>query len=125
MGNGKTAVHSDQAPAAIGPYSQAVRVGDFVYTSGQIALDPATGQITGTTAAEQTERVFENLKAVLAAAGTDLGRVFKTIVFLKNMSDFARNERSLRTLSGDRRRSAASPVYRRSGAPAKRCPGRD
>ncbi len=66
----KTAIHSDHAPAAIGPYSQAVRVGNLVYTSGQIALDPTTNQIVGTTAAEQTTRVFENLNAVLAAAGT-------------------------------------------------------
>jgi 2-iminobutanoate/2-iminopropanoate deaminase len=85
----KSAIQTDQAPAAIGPYSQAVRIGDFVYTSGQVALDPATGQITGVTAAEQTVRVFENLKAVLTAAGTDLTRVIKTLVFLKNMEDFA------------------------------------
>ena len=85
----KFAVHSDQAPAAIGPYSQAVRVGNLVYTSGQVALDPATGQVSGSTAAEQTKRVFENLKAVLEAAGTDLAHVFKTVVFLKNMGDFA------------------------------------
>ena len=77
----------------LGPYSQAVRVGNLVYTSGQVALDPATGQVSGTTAAEQTTRVFENLKAVLEAAGTDLARVFKTVVFLKNMGDFvAMNE---------------------------------
>lgn len=89
----KTAVHSDHAPAAIGPYSQAVKVGEFVYTSGQVALDPATGQLTGATAAEQTVRVFENLKAVLAAAGSDLSKVFKTVVFLKSMNDFvAMNE---------------------------------
>ena len=76
-------------PSAIGPYSQAVKVGEFVYTSGQVALDPVTGQLTGTSAAEQTVRVFENLKAVLEAAGTDLSRVFKTVVFLKSMHDFA------------------------------------
>ncbi len=89
MPHTKTAVHSDHAPAAIGPYSQAVKVGDFIYTSGQVALDPATGQLTGTTATEQTVRVFENLKAVLTAAGTDLTKVFKTVVFLKSMNDFA------------------------------------
>ena len=92
-GTSKSAVQSDQAPAAIGPYSQAVRVGDFLYTSGQVALDPVSGQITGTAIAEQTVRVFENLKAVLAAAGTDMSKVFKTTVFLKNMADFtAMNE---------------------------------
>ena len=85
----KTAIHSDHAPAAIGPYSQAVKVGEFVYTSGQVALDPTTGQLSGTTAAEQTVRVFENLKAVLTAAGSDLSKVFKTVVFLKSMNDFA------------------------------------
>jgi 2-iminobutanoate/2-iminopropanoate deaminase len=85
----KSAIQTDQAPAASGPYSQAVRVGDFVYTSGQVALDPATGQLHGASVGEQTTRVFENLKAVLAAAGTDLSKVFKTVVFLKDMNDFA------------------------------------
>jgi len=85
----KQPISTPHAPAAIGPYSQAIRIGDFIYTSGQVALDPATGQITGTTAAEQTTRVFENLKAVLAAAGTDLSKVVKSLVFLKNMEDFA------------------------------------
>lgn len=98
----KSSVHSDQAPAAIGPYSQAVRVGDLLYTSGQVALDPATGQISGSTIAEQTVRVFENLKAVLTAGGTDLSRVFKTTVFLKNMADFAAmNEVYARYLAPD------------------------
>jgi 2-iminobutanoate/2-iminopropanoate deaminase len=84
----KQPISTPHAPAAIGPYSQAIRIGDFIYTSGQVALDPATGQIMGTTAAEQTTRVFENLKAVLAAAGTDLSKVVKSLVFLKNMEDF-------------------------------------
>jgi 2-iminobutanoate/2-iminopropanoate deaminase len=87
--SGKTAVSTPQAPAAIGPYSQAVRVGNFVYTSGQVALDPATGQIVAGAIAEQTTRVLENLKAVLTAAGTDLAHVIKTVVFLKSMNDFA------------------------------------
>jgi 2-iminobutanoate/2-iminopropanoate deaminase len=85
----KSAVHTEHAPAAIGPYSQAVRIGELVYTSGQVAIDPASGQLTGTSVAEQTTRVFENLKAVLTAAGTDLSQVFKTVVFLKSMDDFA------------------------------------
>jgi len=85
----KKAVRSDHAPAAIGPYSQAIRIGDFVYTSGQVALDPATGQIVGESIEDQTIRVCENLKAVLAAAGTDLSKVVKTMVFLKNMTDFS------------------------------------
>jgi 2-iminobutanoate/2-iminopropanoate deaminase len=85
----KTAISTANAPAAIGPYSQALRVGDFLYTSGQVALDPATGQIVGGGIEAQTVRVLENLKAVLEAAGASLGQVFKTTVFLKNMSDFA------------------------------------
>ena len=85
----KSAVSSAGAPGAIGPYSQAVRVGNLVYTSEQIALDPVSGQIVPGGIAEQTTRVLENLKAVLAAAGSDLSRVVKTIVFLKDMNDFA------------------------------------
>jgi 2-iminobutanoate/2-iminopropanoate deaminase len=85
----KQAVSTAHAPAAIGPYSQAVRVGDLIYTSGQVALDPATGQLVSGGIQEQTIRVLENLKAVLAAAGTGLERVFKTTVFLKSMNDFA------------------------------------
>ncbi len=85
----KSAVSTPDAPAAIGPYSQAVRIGDFLYTSGQVALDPASGQIVPGGITEQTTRVLENLKAILAAAGTELAHVVKTIVFLKDMGDFA------------------------------------
>ncbi len=85
----KTAVSTSGAPAAIGPYTQAVRIGNLVYTSGQIALDPASGQIVAGGIAEQTTRVLENLQAVLGAAGTDLAHAVKTIVFLKDMNDFA------------------------------------
>ena len=85
----KTKIATTQAPAAIGPYSQAIRIGDFLFTSGQVALDPATGALVSGGIAEQTTRVLENLKAVLAAAGLDIADVFKTTVFLKNMSDFA------------------------------------
>ncbi|MDW5267076.1 MULTISPECIES: RidA family protein [Acidobacteriaceae] len=85
----KTAISTTDAPAAIGPYSQAVRVGDMLFASGQVGLDPATGQIVDGGIVEQTKRVFENIKAVLAAAGSDLTQVVKTTVFLKNMSDFA------------------------------------
>jgi 2-iminobutanoate/2-iminopropanoate deaminase len=89
----KTAISTSDAPAAIGPYSQAVRVGDMLFASGQVGLDPATGQIVEGGIVAQTERVFENIKAVLAAARTDLTQVVKTTVFLKNMSDFtAMNE---------------------------------
>jgi 2-iminobutanoate/2-iminopropanoate deaminase len=85
----KSVVATSGAPGAIGPYSQAVRLGNLVYTSGQVALDPATGQLIAGGIAEQTTRALENLKAVLAAAGSDLARVVKTVVFLKDMNDFA------------------------------------
>jgi 2-iminobutanoate/2-iminopropanoate deaminase len=85
----KQAVSTSSAPAAIGPYSQAVRVGDFLYTSGQVGLEPATGVLVEGGIAAQTTRVLENLKAVLEAAGTDLENVVKTTVFLKDMGDFA------------------------------------
>ena len=89
MSSTKAAISTPHAPAAIGPYSQAVRVGDFLYTSGQIALDPATGQVVPGSIAEQTTQVLENLKAILEAAGTELSHVVKTLVFLKDMNDFA------------------------------------
>ncbi|MGC2582791.1 MAG: RidA family protein [Acidobacteriaceae bacterium] len=85
----KSAVSTPNAPAAIGPYSQAVRLGNLVYTSGQVALDPASGQVVPGGITEQTTRVLENLKAVLAAARTDLAHTIKTVVFLKDMNDFA------------------------------------
>lgn len=89
----KTAVSTTGAPAAIGPYSQAVKIDEFLFTSGQIALDPATGQMVAGGVAEQTVRVLENLKAVLEAAGCGLASVVKTTVFLKSMGDFgAMNE---------------------------------
>ena len=83
------AVSTKDAPAAIGPYSQAVQVGDTLFASGQVALDPATGQLVPGGVTEQTVRVLENVKAVLASAGLSLEHVVKTTVFLKNMSDFA------------------------------------
>lgn len=82
-------ISSQSAPAAIGPYAQAIRVGDVVYTSGQVALDPATGELVPGGVTEQTERVCENLRAVLNATGLTLTHVVKTTVFLKNMGDFA------------------------------------
>ena len=85
----KTAVSTPKAPAAIGPYSQAVRIDNLLYTSGQVALDPATGQLIAGGIAEQTERALENLKAVLEAVGSSLRAVVKTVVFLKDMNDFA------------------------------------
>ena len=85
----KQRIHSSDAPAAVGPYSQAVRVGEFVFTAGQVALDPVSGELVGDDVATQTEQVVRNLRAVLAAAGTDLAHVVKTTVFLKSMGDFA------------------------------------
>ena len=85
----KTAISTTAAPAAIGPYSQAVRVGDMLFTSGQIPTDPATGAFVAGGIREQTTQVLENLKAILAHAGIDLVHVVKTTVFLKDMKDFA------------------------------------
>lgn len=89
MDQSKTSIASPLAPAAIGPYSQAVRIGEFVFTSGQVGLDPATGQLVAGGVEEQTERVFANLSAVLEAAGLNLAHVVKATVYLKNMADFA------------------------------------
>ena len=82
-------VHTENAPAAIGPYSQAVVVGDLVIYSGQIPLDPETGALVGSGITEQTHRVCQNLKAVLEAAGASLGAAVKTVCFLQDMADFA------------------------------------
>jgi 2-iminobutanoate/2-iminopropanoate deaminase len=82
-------VKTSNAPGAIGPYSQAIKVGEFVYTSGQVAIDPATGEFIGGGIAEQTERVLKNVAAVLEAAGSSLDQVVKTLVFLADMNDFS------------------------------------
>ena len=84
----KVIVKTDKAPAAIGPYSAGIRAGDFVFTAGQIPVDPATGTMA-VTIEEQTRQSLSNVKAILEAAGTDLNHVVKTTVFLKNMGDFA------------------------------------
>ncbi len=82
-------VATKDAPQAIGPYSQAIKANGFVFISGQIAIDPAGGQIIAGDVAAQTERVLKNLEAILKAAGSGLERVVRTTVFLKNMGDFA------------------------------------
>ena len=82
-------IQTDNAPAAIGPYSQAIRAGGFVFASGQIPIDPATGEFVKGGIAEQTEQVLKNLAALLEAAGSGLDKVVKTTVFLADMKEFA------------------------------------
>ena len=85
----KTVISTTAAPGAIGPYSQAIEANGFVFVSGQLAIDPATGEFKAGTIEEQTEQVCKNLKAVLEAAGSSLDKVVKTVCFLRNMEDFA------------------------------------
>lgn len=82
-------IYTENAPAAIGPYSQAIKTNGFLFTSGQIALDPATGEVVAGGITEQTVRICENLKAVLAEAGSSLDKVVKTTCFLADMNDFS------------------------------------
>ena len=84
-----TKVSTDKAPAAIGPYSQGIIAGDFLFASGQIPIDPATGNIHGGNITEQAEQVMKNIGAILAEAGTDYTKVVKTTCFLAEMADFA------------------------------------
>jgi 2-iminobutanoate/2-iminopropanoate deaminase len=85
---GKAPISTPNAPGAIGPYSQAIRAGDFLFLSGQIALDPATGKIVGDGIVDQTHQVLKNLKAVLEAGGATFDDVVKTTIFLADMADF-------------------------------------
>lgn len=85
----KTVISTTKAPAAIGPYSQAIRAGDFLFLSGQIPLDPETGEMVGATAADQAKQVMSNLSAVLEAAGAGLESLVKTSIFLASLDDFA------------------------------------
>jgi 2-iminobutanoate/2-iminopropanoate deaminase len=104
----KSIIATEKAPAAIGPYSQAVRLGDFLFCSGQIPLVPGTSELRGTDVTEQSEQALKNLKAVLVAGGATLASVVKTTCFLRNMADFA----------------AFNEVYARyfgSEAPARSC----
>lgn len=82
-------VLTDRGPKPIGPYSQAIRSNGFLYLSGQVALDPKTGEMVGADIAQQTQRTLENIKGILEAAGSNLHHVVKTTVFLKDMNDFA------------------------------------
>jgi 2-iminobutanoate/2-iminopropanoate deaminase len=89
MTESRTFVATNAAPKAIGPYSQAVRIGSLLFTSGQVALHPETQQMVGSNIAEQAEQVFANLKAILEAGGSSFAQVVKATVFLKNFDDFA------------------------------------
>lgn len=84
-----TAIHTDNAPAAIGPYSQAIAAGNTIYVSGQLPIDPATGAFAGEDIAAQTRQSLTNLKSILNAAGADMSSVVKTTVYLANIADFA------------------------------------
>jgi 2-iminobutanoate/2-iminopropanoate deaminase len=89
----KDIVTTDRGPKPIGPYSQAIKANGFLFLSGQVALDPKSGEITGSDIRQQTERVLENIKGILEAAGSNLHHVVKTTVFLKDMNEFpAMNE---------------------------------
>lgn len=85
----KQVIHTDKAPAAIGPYSQAIQVGQMLFTSGQVPIDPETGTIVEGGIQEQARQSLNNIKAILNAAGTNMGAVVKTTVFLQDMNDFA------------------------------------
>ena len=84
----KTAITSEKAPKAVGPYSQAIKVGNLLFLSGMLPIDPTTGNFTSDKATEQTEQVFKNIKALLEEANSDLSQVVKTSVFLADMNDF-------------------------------------
>ncbi len=85
----KAVIATDKAPAAIGPYSQAIRTGNLIFTAGQVAIDPTTQQVISGGITEQTRQAMENLKAILEAAGSSLAQVVKATVFLKDFNDFA------------------------------------
>ncbi len=84
----RTQISTSNAPAAIGPYSQAIRCGQFIYTAGQVAFDPASGELVGEDVQVQTHQALQNLQAILTSAGSSLANVVKTTVFLVNMNDF-------------------------------------
>lgn len=103
-----TFIATKNAPAAIGPYSQAVTANGFIYCSGQIALDPATGTVVGTTAAEQTMQVMKNLAAVLDAAGSSLKKAVKCTLFVKDLKDFGTINDAYAKALGDHRPARAT-----------------
>ena len=110
-------IFTEQAPAAIGPYSQAIKTGGLVYTSGQIPINPVTGMIEASDITGQTEQVMKNLEAVLKAAGSSFERTVKTLCFLKNMDDFAAfNEVYARCFTGKPARSCVAVAALPKGA---------
>ena len=110
-------IFTENAPAAIGPYSQAMKVGNLVYTSGQIPIDPATGNIESQDITGQTEQVMKNLAAVLTAAGSSFGKAVKTLCFLKDMGDFAAfNEVFAKYFTGKPARSCVAVAALPKGA---------
>ncbi len=110
-------IYTENAPAAIGPYSQAMKVGNLVYTSGQIPIDPATGNIESQDITGQTEQVMKNLDAVLTAAGSSFGKAVKTLCFLKDMGDFAAfNEVYAKYFTGKPARSCVAVAALPKGA---------
>ncbi len=110
--NELTAVSTPHAPQAIGPYSQAVKVGGMVYCSGQISLDPVSGAFVGEDVRAQTEQVLKNLSAVLEAAGSSLSRVVKTTVFLADMEDFPAMNEVYARFFGEHRPARATVAVR-------------
>ena len=104
----QVAVHTTEAPAAVGPYSQAQRFGDLLFLSGQIPLHPDTGQIVGATAAEQTVQIMKNLEAVLLAGGSRLDLLLKTTIFLTDMAAFAEVNAAYAEALGDHRPARAT-----------------
>lgn len=110
-------IYTENAPAAIGPYSQAMKVGNLVYTSGQIPIDPVTGNIESQDITGQTEQVMKNLDAVLTAAGSSFGKAVKTLCFLKDMGDFAAfNEVYAKYFTGKPARSCVAVAALPKGA---------
>ncbi len=110
-------IFTEQAPAAIGPYSQAIKTGGLVYTSGQIPINPVTGMIEASDITGQTEQVMKNLEAVLKAAGSSFENAVKTLCFLKNMDDFAAfNEVYARCFTGKPARSCVAVAALPKGA---------
>lgn len=107
----KQVIHTDHAPKAVGPYSQAIRAGDFLFTSGQIPLDPASGKLVQGGIEEQARQVMKNLKAVLEAGGADFSKVVKSTVFLDDMKNFGPfNEVYAEYFPGDRPARSAFQV---------------